>query len=266
MQITAAWAEQANGTAGKAPLFSHAVAAIATRLLMPSLADEKAAALAETEGLVSHLTSLVLIDEAGTQQNTLPVTRKVPLATPAIAAAYALSAPVMRASFSASLPADLKCYYGAHDLSHDLTPAKERAAGSPDRFDELAAKIDWRNVGVELANGQLTTLPAEIVKEIEALAQQPDVVQRAAELGLDPIKLVVALIAIRVWARNRAAARCAARHQGRSTHKRIARLNAASCASETPGTLRVCCCEPRELLPRVLDRMKCGADGSSFGI
>jgi hypothetical protein len=210
MQITAAWAEQANGTAGKAPLFSHAVAAMAARLLMPSLADEKAAALAEAEGLVSHLTSLVLIDDTGSQQSTLPLTRKVPLATPATAAAYALFAPRLRSSISAAPPADygdLEFDYGAHDLSHYLTPAKERAAVSRDRFDKLADKIDWRNAGAQLANGQLTTLPTEIVKEIEALAQQPDVVQRAAELGLDPIKLVVALIAIRVWARNRAAAR-----------------------------------------------------------
>jgi hypothetical protein len=58
MQITVAWAGQTTGAAFKAPLFSHAVAAIAARLLMPSLADEKAAALAEAEGLVSHLTSL----------------------------------------------------------------------------------------------------------------------------------------------------------------------------------------------------------------
>jgi hypothetical protein len=91
MRITAAWAEQANGRAVRASLFSRAVAAMAARLLMPILADEQAGALAEAEGLVSHLTRLVLIDEAGAQQNTLPVTRKIPLATSATAAMYALS-------------------------------------------------------------------------------------------------------------------------------------------------------------------------------
>jgi hypothetical protein len=50
-------------------------------------------------------------------------------------------------------------------------------------------------------------LPTEIVSEIEALAQQPDIVHGAAEHGNDPIKLVVALLACRVWARNRVAAR-----------------------------------------------------------
>jgi hypothetical protein len=90
---------------------------------------------------------------------------------------------------------------------HDVTLAKERAAVSRDRFDELAAKIDWSNAGPHLANGQLTNLSTEIVNKIQALAQQPDILQRAAELGLDPIRLVIALIASRVWAGNRAAAR-----------------------------------------------------------
>jgi len=211
MQITAAWAGQTTGTAAKAPLFSHAVAAIAARLLMPSLVDEKAAALAEAEGLVSHLTSLVLIDEASVQQNTLPVTRKIPLATPAIAAMYDASMPRRSLRLRALVPdfdaAEL--FPEASDLSFDLAPApnKESADASRDRFDELAAKIDWSNAGTQLANGQLTSLPTEIVNEIQALARQPDIVQRAAELGLDPIKLVIALIASSVLARNRATAR-----------------------------------------------------------
>ena len=213
MQITAAWAKQTNGTAGKASLFSHAVAAIAARLLMPSLAEERAAALAEAEGLVSHLTSLVLIDEAGVQQNTLPVTRKIPLATPAIAAMYALSDPMPRRSLRlrALVPEfdgiAFSCDASPSSFDHTPAPKKESADASRDRFDELAAKIDWSNASAQLANGQLTSLPTEIVNEIQALAQQPHIVQRAAELGLDPIKLVIALIASRVQARNRAAAR-----------------------------------------------------------
>jgi hypothetical protein len=213
MQITAAWAEQTTGAAAKAPLFSHAVAAIAARLMMPSLADERAAALAEVEGLVSHLTSLALIDEAGAQQDTLPATRKVPLAMPATVAAYALPAPVSRSSLS--LRASLLMDFDAADFSCEGSdfslitpvPSNERAAASRDRFDELAAKIDWSNAGAGLANGQLTSLPAEIVNEIQVLAQQPDILQRATELGLDPIKLVIALIACRVRAHNRAATR-----------------------------------------------------------
>jgi hypothetical protein len=127
----------------------------------------------------------------------------VPLAMPASARLFALSAPMMRASVCPEFSLD------ASDLSFDLTPAsnKESADALRDRFDELAAKIDWSNASVQLANGQLTILPAEIVNEIQAFAQQPHIVQRAAELGLDPIKLVIALIASRVSARNRAAAR-----------------------------------------------------------
>jgi hypothetical protein len=209
MQITAAWADQTTGAVGKAPLFSHAVAAIAARLLMPSLPEERAAALAEAEGLVSHLTSLVLIDEAGAQQNTLPATRKVPLAMPATVAAYALSGPnnVRLRAFIGDFDAEEIPCQGADFSLITHVPSNESAAASRDRFDELAAKIDWSNAGAGLANGQLTSLPTEIVNEIQALAQQPDIVQRAAELGLDPIKLVIALIASRARARNWAAAR-----------------------------------------------------------
>ena len=35
-----------------------------------------------TEGLVTHLTSLVLVDEAGAVQETVPAMRKIPLPTP----------------------------------------------------------------------------------------------------------------------------------------------------------------------------------------
>src|SRR6516225_8755311 len=96
---------------------------------MPHLSDEKAAALAEAEELVSHLTSLVLIDEAGAQQNTLPVTRKIPLATPASAAMYALGAPMIRASFYASRAADfdaIEVSCDASPSSFDHTPAPKK--------------------------------------------------------------------------------------------------------------------------------------------
>jgi len=102
---------------------------------------------------------------------------------------------------------EFSCDASPSSFDHTRAPKKESAEASRDRFGELAAKIDWSNASAQLANGQLTSLPTEIVNQIQALAQQPDMVQRAAELGLDPIKLVIALIASKVRARNRAAAR-----------------------------------------------------------
>jgi hypothetical protein len=74
------------------------VTAVAASLLLPALTTEDAAALAEDEGLVTHLTSLFLVDEAGDIQQTVPATRKVPLPSPRTH--MALARGVVRQSFS----------------------------------------------------------------------------------------------------------------------------------------------------------------------
>jgi hypothetical protein len=55
-------------------------------LPLPGLEEAIAAALAEAEGIVWHLTSLVLVDEAAEAQQGIPAQRKVPLMTPGTAA------------------------------------------------------------------------------------------------------------------------------------------------------------------------------------
>jgi hypothetical protein len=73
--------QPADTAAGDA-LALRAVAAMAASLALPAMATESAAQLAEAEGLVTHLTSLILIDEAATQEASIPATRKVALPTP----------------------------------------------------------------------------------------------------------------------------------------------------------------------------------------
>jgi hypothetical protein len=58
----------------------HGVAALAANLQIPRLSEEDAASLASAEGLVTHLTSLVLVDEAAVAQDSIPLRRRVPLA------------------------------------------------------------------------------------------------------------------------------------------------------------------------------------------
>jgi hypothetical protein len=55
------------------------VAAFAASLALPGLPEEEASRLAAAEGLVSHLTSLVLVDEEGEALDQLPEQRKVAL-------------------------------------------------------------------------------------------------------------------------------------------------------------------------------------------
>jgi hypothetical protein len=69
----------------------RAVAAIAASVMLPRLATADAARLAEAEGLVTHLTSLVLVDEVGAAQEGLPASRKVPLAAPRTQAVAAMA-------------------------------------------------------------------------------------------------------------------------------------------------------------------------------
>src|SRR5690606_22666246 len=89
------------GPAGE-PVLSRAVAALAAGLALPALDSEAAAALSEAEGLVTHLTSLVLVDEAGEVADGLPATRKVALPTPHAHHHLASSFPHSAASFNES--------------------------------------------------------------------------------------------------------------------------------------------------------------------
>ena len=94
----------------------HAVAAFAANLLLPGLTEKAATELAIAEGLVGHLTSLVLVDEAGITQEGLAATRKVRLPAPRTAPARARAAPPsvgMRFALGLS-PA----------MSHSISPAE----------------------------------------------------------------------------------------------------------------------------------------------
>lgn len=83
MEITATW--QARDAARDEPALSRAAAAYAAGLKLTQLPEVQAAALAEAEGLVTHLTSLVLVDEESTTEQGLPALRKVALPMPATA-------------------------------------------------------------------------------------------------------------------------------------------------------------------------------------
>ena len=70
MSVTATWIS--DGQAAQPGMESRAVAAFAASLALPALEAEDAAALAEAEGLVTHLTSLVLVDEEGRSRKACP--------------------------------------------------------------------------------------------------------------------------------------------------------------------------------------------------
>src|SRR5579883_1082418 len=83
MELVATWNEAGVTAKDQRSIESRAAAAIAAKLMLPTLEADVAAELAQTEGLVTHLTSLVLVDEAGAVQETVPAARKVALPSPA---------------------------------------------------------------------------------------------------------------------------------------------------------------------------------------
>lgn len=83
MAIRACWSTEADATA--LSNCSRAVAAYAAHIKLATLVQDDATRLAEAEGLVTHLTSLILVDEEGVSQTGLAATRKVALPSPATA-------------------------------------------------------------------------------------------------------------------------------------------------------------------------------------
>lgn len=190
---------------------SRAVAAMAAWLRLPGLPEPEAGRLAEATGLVTHLTSLVLVDEAGAVQDDLPATRRIPLATPRVAS------PARIARMFHSVHGSLQ--------SNDMTPARRRQIDSKvlrrpmpmppsylrfflddPRPAPTSAPDLWRALVDALADLDWSQLPASVTALdapalrpqaalIRELARTPLLAELAAEAGLDPLALVLALLA-----------------------------------------------------------------------
>lgn len=245
---------------------TRAVAAIAASLVLPTLATGAAAALAEAEGLVTHLTSLVLVDEVGAAQDGIPASRKVPLATPRT---QMLASPMAAAPVGAQGPSEQRMMMHAprafYSIDDDALPvgaaseersratgrsssrrlASERQPSSKgvmrrlagvfgggmlerggDDLSRIARNTNWDFAPDRLQAGDLGGLSPPVQEAIRVAAAKPDVVAFARKLGLDPVVLVIALMAHAVESQNRSARRIArAIFPGAVTdeHKAVAR-------------------------------------------
>lgn len=182
MTITAVWSGAAPIKAA-ADLFERAVAALAASLALPALDPEAATALAVAEGLVTHLTSLVLVDETSRMPAGIPVTRKIELPRPR----SALQAFQIRPGHMpplASPPPRLRMDVGT-----------------------LANLIDWEGTQQQLMAGDLSAVDPRFAAMIRTAAADRDVRRLATLLKRDPVVVVIALLA-----RSRARANAAARH------------------------------------------------------
>ena len=197
----------------------RAVAVAAASFLLPTLEKEQATALAEREGIVSHLTSLVLVDEAGSTQEVLPAQRPVALPEPATAACY-LPAPQPGSSSSPPLlRARRGLFAGLKEAVTDFASRDRSSAATP------AGKIDWGTDPARLIAGDLSQLSAALQKSLLAMAARSNVKRSAATLGMTPLLLVIAVLARQAGDKgDRAAARIAHRLLGHMTAAELQKL------------------------------------------
>jgi hypothetical protein len=177
------------------PDFAAAVGALAAAIALPRLPEEEAARVAADHGIVCHLTSLVLVDEAGAAQATLPAQRKVPLmAMRCRAPAGAAAAPVQVMARSLE--------------RRSAAPLRPVGRGDARTLGDAARQIDWGANPEALRRGDLTALPAEIAALVIAACEVPAIAALAAARG-NAIAIVIGLMARSLGASNRAAQRVA---------------------------------------------------------
>lgn len=195
----------------------RAVAVAAASFLLPTLDKEQATALAEREGIVSHLTSLVLVDEAGATQETLPAQRPVALPEPAIYACHLPAPEVCRPGAPSSTPSPQEMQGRRRALAGLKDAVVNWASRERSSAMDLARRIDWASEPASLIAGDLSELSPDLRKAVLALAQRGSVKRAAATLGLSPLSLVIALLAHQAGNQgDRAAARIAHRLLGQT--------------------------------------------------
>lgn len=232
MSVVATWGTVA-ARAGSCEAMARAVGAYVASLRMLGEAETVAAQIAESEGLVTHLTSLVLVDEEGASQQGLPATRKVALPSPGTYQPVAASRPKLqlsrsdggrgRVAYCMAMPYRGGGSYGGSSggsVSRSAAPRDEhslRQAPAPGALEastpveaqlevqpvptqvrslsHIVRRIDWRAEGQRLAEGNMIGLSSEVADAIDAAATYGAVKRVAKRLGIPARLLVIGLLA-----------------------------------------------------------------------
>lgn len=188
--------------------FERAVGAIAAAVALPRLSEEQAATVATEHGLVGHLTSLVLVDEAGAVQEGLPAQRKIPLMQ---AGAFREAAYDLAFSAAEMPPKTMRLMRSAIPSAAPRVPSLLRRIATEveaPSLAALAARIDWAIDPEALRRGEMHQLPAEISDRVQDAAMLPEVLALSGP-GRDVTAIVLALMARSLGMWKRSAARVA---------------------------------------------------------
>jgi hypothetical protein len=194
MELRARW-QPALAEDGAGAEDQGVIAAVAAALAIPRMEMEEAARLAEAHGIVCHLTSLVMVDEAGTSQPGLPAHRKVPLMH------YMATISQNRREGPKFLFRDFK-----EDMRFDERMI-ECEVGRVTLLDAIA-DIDWSDAE-PLRQGATDALPRDLAKIILCAAGFASVVALASAVGAPPAAVVFAIMARKLGRTDRNAARLA---------------------------------------------------------
>lgn len=173
--LAVTWQEGPQTDAGGA----DAVGRYAAALALPLLPAGEAGAFAAAHGLCTHLTSLVLVDEAGEAQEGLASMRKVPLAH------MGLTAPSVapRMAYASVVPSmDSALVY------HQVAPSPSRPVPGP-------VRIDWARHGSRFVAGNLHGLPPAVRTRLARMARVDTIQRLAASLNISEMLAGLALLA-----------------------------------------------------------------------
>lgn len=176
----------------------QAAVAVGASLIVSSVAADVASQYAEAEGIVSHLTSLVLVDEAGATQEALPSMRKVALSQSASSmrmsaapadAYFDLSADVAMLSESVSLrPLRVKEMGQARKFNSGSNPMR-------DETHQIARLIDWGDDPERLLEGDLSKLTPEVQLFVAELSVKDEIEALSQRFGVPALVVAIVLLA-----------------------------------------------------------------------
>ncbi len=206
----------ATQTAGD--VMAPGVAAIVAAMELPTLPEEEAAALAEAEGLVTHLTSLLVVDDVTDARLGVPSTRKIPLPSPAASAS-------IQAASMISAPRDFTWTLAKRQARarEDFPKGLAEEVSNLFGFGGVGEAIDWAGLAAQLSTGDISGLPLVQAEEIESLARDSRLVDFARRHGIDPVVAAIGLLA-HAQSGDRAAARVGRAILGAVDAKEIADL------------------------------------------
>jgi hypothetical protein len=207
--IRANWAKASDHRAPSE--ISKASRAVAASLVVNCAVSEFAAQYAASEGIVSHLTSLVLVDGVGTAQAELPTMRKIALpSTPSVNNMH------MSAMYESRVPFELASSPADSDIFADLSASIDYLPSSPPmrerpirsarkalsqapsaRLDplQIVRLIDWGDNPELLTRGDFSRLHHEVQQFIDELTGSSQLRSLSGRYKMPPKVVAIAIMA-----------------------------------------------------------------------